>query len=240
MGELSDPHRGELFYYVLRDEFNRVQKGKQWKWAEVRCDVVNGFVPHSNPYNLPGLLMNFLSLYKFMHDTGHPDARSSRVPYPARPVTYKAVSNDGGQDIFARFSIYLCLHPEVAGNGELFNIGDESTPRSMSERWPAVCALYGLEGVPPVEPDSVEYRTPVKFAKAHVDQVAKLSAEKGVWLQGIGLEEALETWIEHFDFNHDMSLDKARSIGFREELPYQEAWKKVFERYAQAKKAYLG
>ena len=184
--------------------------------------------------------MNFLSLYKFMHETGHPDAASAKVPFPSAPVSYSPVSNDGGQDIFARFSIHLCLNPDKAGTGELYNIGDESKPRSMADRWPAVCAMYGLEGVAPVEPGSPEYRTPVKFAKAHQDQVKKLEEEKGVQLQGIGLEEGLEMWMEHFDFDHDLILDKARSTGFKEELSYQEAWKKVFERYAQAKKAYLG
>lgn len=113
-------------------------------------------------------------------------------------------------------------------------------PRSMAERWPAVCKLYGLEGVPPVEPGSPEYRTPVKFAKAHPDEVEKLATEKGVHLQGITLEVPLEGWMEHFDFNHDMILDKSRTVGFKEELPYWEAWKKVFDRYARAKKAYMG
>lgn len=40
MGELPEPYRSELFYFALRDELNRLQKGKPWKWAEVRCDIV--------------------------------------------------------------------------------------------------------------------------------------------------------------------------------------------------------
>ena len=175
-----------------------------------------------------------------MHETGHPEAASSKVPFPSASASYTTVSNDGGQDIFAKFSIHLCLHPDRAGTGELYNVGDESTPRSMAERWPAVCALYGLEGIPPVEPGTREYRTPVKFAKAHPDQVERLKAEKGVELQGIELEVPLEGWMEHFDFDHHLILDKARSTGFSEELSYHEAWRRVFERYARAKKAYLG
>lgn len=189
---------------------------------------------------MPALYMNFLSLYKFMHEKGDPDAASSKVPFPSAPSSYNTISNDGGQDIFARFSIHLCLHADRVKSGELFNIGDESTPRSYAERWPAVCALYGLEGVAPIEPGSPEYRTPVKFAKAHPEQVQKLEEEKGVTLQGIYLEEGLEMWMEHFDFNHDLILDKARSIGFQDQLSYELAWKKVFDRYAKAKKAYLG
>ena len=184
--------------------------------------------------------MNFLSLYKFMHESGHPEARSAQVPFPAAPDSYHTISNDGGQDIFARFSIHLCLHSARVESGDLFNIGDESKSRSYADRWPAVCKLYGLEGVDPIEPGSPGYRTPVKFAKAHPDQVTKLAEEKGVTLQGIGLEEGLEMWMEHFDFDHHLILDKARSVGFTDELTYDVAWRKVFERYAKAKKAYLG
>lgn len=184
--------------------------------------------------------MNFLSVYKFMHDTGHPDAASEEVPFPSAPDSYHALSNDGGQDIFARFSIHLCLYPDRAGTGELYNIGDEVTLRSMSERWPAICALYGLKGVAPVEPGTPEYRTPVKFSQAYPDQIEELKKEKGVELQGISLEGPLEMWMEHFNFNHDLILDKSRSVDFSEELRYDEAWRKVFERYAEVKKAYLG
>ena len=119
-------------------------------------------------------------------------------------------------------------------------MGNEALPRSMSERWPAVCALHDLEGVPPVEHGTQDHRTPVRFAKAYLEQVEILKAERVVELQDIRLESPLERWMEHFDFDHHLVLDKARSVGFEEELPYDEAWQKVFQRYAQAKKAYLG
>lgn len=40
MGELPRPHRDILFYYDLRDRLDALQRGKPWKWAEVRVDVV--------------------------------------------------------------------------------------------------------------------------------------------------------------------------------------------------------
>jgi len=40
MGELPEPLRSDVFYFALRDELNRLQQGKFWKWAEVRCHVV--------------------------------------------------------------------------------------------------------------------------------------------------------------------------------------------------------
>ena len=113
-------------------------------------------------------------------------------------------------------------------------------PRSMAERRPAIRKLFGLEGVPPVESDFPYYRTPVKFAKAHPEEVQKLEAEQGVQLQGITLGVLLEGWMEHFDFDQDMILDKSRKTGFKEEMKYAEAWERVWERYACAKKACLG
>lgn len=40
MCDKPQPWHDELFYYVLRRELDRMQKGKAWKWAEVRCDLV--------------------------------------------------------------------------------------------------------------------------------------------------------------------------------------------------------
>lgn len=198
-----------------------------------------GFVPNSNPYNFPGLYMNFLSLYKYMHKKGHPDALCGRVPFPSVPSSYHTISNDCNQDIFGRFSIHLCLNPDQAGTGELYNIADESTPRSMADRWPFICSLFGVEGVPAVDPSSPESRTPVRFIRKHLDQLKLLQEEKWVVLQSIGLEEGIEMWMEHLNFNHDLVVDKARATGFSDEMPYKDSWKTVFERYERAKKAYL-
>jgi hypothetical protein len=184
--------------------------------------------------------MNYLSLYTYMHEQGHPDAVSKQVPYPFGPSGWHSLSNDGGQDIFARFSIHLCLHPDKAGSSELYNIADEATPRSFVERWPIACALFGLEGVPPVEISSPQYCPPVKFIRKYADQVKLLKHEKGVTLQSVVLEDGIDTRMERFYFNHDMVIEKARATGFLEEMPYQDGWRKIIERYERAKKAYLG
>lgn len=240
MGELPKPARDILFYYGLRDEMTRLQCGKSWKWAEVRCDMVIGFVPNSNPYNIVALFTNYLSLYKFMHDRGHPAATSRRVPFPFPAHSYHALSNDGGQDLFARFSIYLCQHAaDRSGNGELYNIADEAAPRSFVDRWPAICACFGLDGVGPDEGEGTK-ATPVGFLREHADQVAALAQEKGVRLQEVTLDAGLEMWMNLFDFDHHLRLDKARGVGFAEEVPPARMWKTTAERYARAGRAYLG
>lgn len=184
--------------------------------------------------------MNFLSLYTFLHEKGHPDAASKQVPFPFPPSSWHSLSNDGGQDILSRFSIYLCNHPSEGGNAELYNIADEAQPHSFAERWPHVCSLFGLEGVAPVETTAPEYITPVKFIKKYPDQVKLLEEEKGISLQNVVIADGLEMWMELFDFNHDLIIEKAKATGFTEEMPFQDTWRIVFERYERAKKAYLG
>lgn len=92
----------------------------------------------------------------------------------------------------------------------------------------------------PIEPSAPEYRTPVKFIRNHPAEVEALEKEKGVVMQGIGLEEGLEAWMALFDFDHDLVLDKARLVGFTDEMSYKDSWKTVIDRYARAKKTYLG
>ncbi|KAI1853649.1 hypothetical protein JX266_001633 [Neoarthrinium moseri] len=240
MSDVPHPWHDELFYYVLHKELDSLQQGKSWKFAEIRCGPVLGFVPHKNPYNLPGIYMNFLSVYKFLQEQGHPDAKSKEVPFPAPPPSYNTLFNDGGQDIFAKFSIYLCVNPEVAGNSELYNIGDAAKPVSMADRWPYICSLFDLVGVPPLEKSDPAFVLPVSFVGSHANAVAELNKAKGYELQEIGLDTGLEGWMEHFTFDHHLSLDKAKTAGFEEELSFQDSWRIVFDRYHRAHRCYYG
>ncbi|KAI0161796.1 hypothetical protein GGR52DRAFT_561154 [Hypoxylon sp. FL1284] len=240
MSDVHQPWHDVLFYYVMHDELDKLQQGKSWKFAEVRCGPVLGFVPHKNPYNLAAAFMNFLSVYKLLHEQNHPDAKSDKIPFPSNPESYHSVFQDGGQDIFAQFSIHLCLHPEVAGNSEVYNIGDAIKPASMAERWPVMCSLFGLVGLPPLDKSDPAAMLPVTFVKEHPEAVKQLKEEKGVALQEILLEEGMETFGDYFTFDHHFSLDKSRRTGFDGELSVQESWPLVLERYHQAKRCYFG
>jgi len=176
-----------------------------------------------------------------MQEKGHPDAQSSKVPFPSLPSTWSSLSNDVGQDIFARFSIYLSLHPEKAGNAEFYNIADESQPRTYSERWPFVCSLFGLEGTAPVEISSPQSTTPERFLADHSEQIEFLKKEKGIDTQQVLLEQSsLESWATVFALNHEMVIAKAKATGFTEEMSYKQAWETVYRRYERAGKAYFG
>jgi len=109
----------------------------------------------------------------------------------------------------------------------------------MADSWPYVCSLFGLKGIPPLEDDSKDVKIGA-FMKKYKDQVKKLEEEKGVTLQVVGLDEAMENWIESMDADHGFVLEKARGVGFREEMGYAEIWRGMIGRYERVGKVYLG
>lgn len=185
--------------------------------------------------------MNFLSIYKLMHELGHPDASSKTVPFPGSSEAYHALYNDSSQDIFARFSIYLCLHPEKAGNSELYNIGNSPKGKSMAEHWPFVCLLFGFQGEEPLEQSNRRHVLPASFIAEHNDMAEWLRQEKGVGLQGLsgGQVSKREAWRNKFTgLDRNFCLDKAKAAGFQEELTIEESWSIALNRYSKAGKVY--
>lgn len=238
MSTLPPPHRSQLFYYPLRDALtNRQQHAKSWRWAELRTDMVVGFVPHPNPYNLAGTLGNYLSLYRFLHERGHPSAPSRTVPYPSPAPSFHIRNNEGNAAVFAHAALHMCLHPDRAGNGELYNVGGEAEPATYADRWPAMAAVFGLEGGGPGE---VRGGGAVGFVREHGGEVEALAREKGVVLQGVENEEGFDAWMAVFDFDHHFELGKLRGTGFGEEVGAGELWRAVWELYARAGRCYLG
>lgn len=197
-----------------------------------------GYTPHKNQYNLPGIYMNYLSVYKFMHEQGHPAAASKEVPFPSPAGSWNSLWNDGGQDMFAKFSIHISLEQKY--NREVYNIADSDKPYSMADRWPVVCSFFGLVGKPPLDENDPEFRMPVDFLEKHSDMVKRLEVEKGVRMQEISLAKGLQVWMERFTANHHLSLDKVRATGFKEQETFEDSWKTAFDKYVAAKRAYYG
>lgn len=173
-----------------------------------------------------------------MYEQGHPDAASKEVAIPV-PEMAAVTYQDGSQDIFARFSIYLCLHPDKAGNSEVYNIGDSANSQSLNDRWPYMCSLFGLVGLVPTDMKE-EPTHPVAFLD-HADMVERLRDEKGVVLQDVLLGAHARSWGKGASLtkSRDMCLNKAKAVGFKEETTMQESWKTVLGRYGKSKKAYF-
>lgn len=184
--------------------------------------------------------IRFCSLYKYMHDKGHPAAKSKEVPFPELPMAYAGSYNDGGQDIFAKFSIHLCLNPDVAGNSELYNIANERKCHSLAERWPTVAEHFGLVGLPPVEPGHSEHRRTEAWMVEHADMLDKMLKDTGVGLPSMDYDYVGDFLCGILAITHDLRLDKARSTGFMEEESFCSSFHKCFTRYEKVGRVYTG
>lgn len=129
--------------------------------------------------------------------------------------------------MIAKFSIWASLHPDKSGGGEIFNIADQEKPTSMSERWPALAAYFGLEGVGPdpnaqVKPGEYlnENRGVLEKAGVKVSEVFK-----GCYLDNYGY---------YLTFDRYLSLEKARSVGFKEEKDPNLSWFRAFDQFKEA------
>lgn len=161
------------------------------------------------------------------------------MPYPGHPDGWNTLSNDGGQDIFARFSLYLSLNPDKAGASELYNIADTSDGHPMSAKWPAICEYFGLVGVPPLPLGDPAYVSPAQFLEQHKEERRQMENQLGSKIQQVDLMTGLDVWLMNFDFDHHLALDRARSTGFVEEGTPTRSWLQTFDRYRAAKKVWL-
>ena len=82
---------------------------------------------------------------------------SDEVPFSGTEDNYKHAHSNGSQDIFARFTIYASLYPELTA-GKSFNIADVDYPVSWSMVWPGIAAYFGLKGVGPLPTRQEEVR----------------------------------------------------------------------------------
>lgn len=124
----------------------------------------------------------------------------------------------------------LCLNSEKAGPSAIFNVADCAEPSSMVERWPALCAYFGLQGVGP-DGDGDEGRLkPGEYVAKHRDVLEK----HGVQRKGVFKGHWLDEYGFHFAGDRSFDLGKARNAGFTEEVDPNVAWFRAFEMFRKA------
>jgi len=181
-----------------------------------------GFVPNGSAFNLTAHWPSYLSSYALI------EGRGAKVPFPGTESAYTSLFNEASADIIARFSIWAALHPEKAGGGQLFNVADEARPSRMSERWPALAKYFGLEGIGPV--DDLNVLKPGEYTKKH-QHVLEEHCNKS---NKVFKADFLDTYGYYLTFDRQLSLDKARSAGFSEEIDPTSSWFKAFDRFKKA------
>ncbi len=158
-----------MWYSAFSNLLSTQSASRAWTWCEVQPDAIIGFTPNGSTFSLAAHWATYLSLY------AHIEGPGANVPFAGTASAYESLFNEASADIIARFGIWASLHPEKCGGGQLFNIGDSAKPARMSERWPALAAQFGLNGVGPVD-DQASVPKPSEYVKEHVE----VFEEKGI------------------------------------------------------------
>lgn len=180
---IPEPWQSQNFYYNQTDWLESQSSGKQWTWCEVRPDVVVGFVPNNNVYCLAQTLGTYLSAYRAIEGEG------ATCEFPGTEESWEILSNDSSQDIIARFCIHAALNPKTCGQGQAFNVADNSQPSSWSKKWPVICEFFGLKGATP--PAGGSGPQPGQYLADHINQWKAIEKKHGLATGRVGNDRSL-------------------------------------------------
>ena len=98
----------------------------------------------------------------------------------------------------------------------------------MVERWPAICAYFGLEGV---DPDGDEGRLkPGEYVAKHKDVLEKHGVRRKEVFKG----HFLDAYGFHFSGDRHFDMTKTRKAGFTGEVDPNDAWFRAFDLFRKA------
>ncbi|KAJ5279022.1 hypothetical protein N7478_004394 [Penicillium angulare] len=227
---ISSPWGDEIFYYAQVDLVKEANKGKSWKWCEVRPDQIVGHVPIPTSMTFVEPLALYLVLYRYVNGLG------ATVAFPGSYATYMHTFTPSSQDIIARSELYLSVEKPDQAHGEAFNTADNDTAAPWSVVWPRMCEYFGLNGQG-ASPEEKIWKNIDKWWIAHQDDYERMCEQYGLQLRSI----SEYTWmflsvaVAMLDRNREMSLNKIRSVGFTEEYPVADGYFKVFDHFVQEK-----
>ncbi|KAK5128223.1 hypothetical protein LTR85_002890 [Meristemomyces frigidus] len=232
---IPEPYQSQNFYYYQTDWLQSQANSKQWTWCEVRPDVVIGFVPNNNTYCLAQTLATYLACFREVEGEG------AECAFPGTEKSWKNLSNDSSQDVIARFCIHAALHPESCGQGQAFNVADNSIPSSWSQKWPVICDFFDLKGTAP--PAGGSGPQPGNYLADHLPQWKEMEKKHGLATGRVGNDRSLAGFqyfiMTMFDFDRQLDLSKQHKAwsqgGKVEELDSKQAWWTAFERFRDAK-----
>lgn len=227
-----------VFYYPQLDWLKDFAANKAWSWTETRPDVIVGFVPNHNFYSMPMSIGFFLSLYREINGEG------AEVPFPGTDASWVTKSEDSSGDMIARQTIHITLSPEMQkpeNRGRAFNVGDEVKPHCWREKWPALCALFGLHGVKRPEDNPIEVRKYIEDNYAVWEAMERKYGLQSGHINNArtvpGFEYLLLTKLV-MDRQYDLSRLYG-DLGFEEERTAALSWGGVFDRMKAANGTYL-
>ncbi|KAH8892855.1 hypothetical protein GQ53DRAFT_793696 [Thozetella sp. PMI_491] len=231
---IPQPFEDQVFYYAQYDALVRLSAGKPWRFAEIRPDLVIGFVPGGkNAMNFAQALGIFLSFYA----DREPEIDGKKtIPFPGTPESYTARHTEIGQRTLGRAHIFSSTIID-SQNGEIFNIGDSplSSGLSWKDKWAAVCGYFSLEGTGPEKGASrlsvTEY---MALHKGEVDGFEKKHGLRPGIVQGSSWE-FLEVLLALAAFDRYYDLAKFDRAGFHERSDVIQNYVEAFELMKKAR-----
>ena len=233
---IPEPWRSQNFYYNMCDWLTQESAGKEWTWCEIRPDMIVGFVPNNNVYCLAQILATYLACVRELEGEG------AEVQFPGSEAGWKNLSNDSSQDIIARFSIHCALHSKTCGQGQAFNVADNSKPSTWSQKWPVICDFFGLKGTPP--PPGGTGQSPGEYLSTHIEQWKEIEKKYSLATGRVGNDRSLGIFsafiMQYLTFDRQLDLNKQHKTwnsngGKAEEIDSKTAWWTAFERFRAAK-----
>lgn len=217
-----------LFYHPQLDFISAFSTTKTWSWCDTRPDIIIGFVPNQNFYSLGTSIGIYLSLWREVH------GEESEVPFPGTQKSWKCLSHDSSSDMIARQTLHLSLSLSTEKGGG-YNVADAREPSTWSVKWPTICSIFGLIGVPP----SAQAKEIRRFIKDNFETWRSLEKKHGLE-EGHAHNGRVFSQFEYFlmtqfDFDRQYDMTKMYTTGFEEERDTKTAWGGVFERMRKAK-----
>ncbi|KAK3691343.1 hypothetical protein LTR37_018704 [Vermiconidia calcicola] len=230
---IPEPWQSQNFYYNMCDWLTQQSEGKSWTWCEIRPDMIVGFVPNNNVYCLAQTLACYLACFREVEGEG------KECAFPGTETSWRNLSNDSSQDVIARFSIHCALNPETCGQGQAFNVADNSKPSSWSEKWPAICEFFGLKGTAP--PAGGSGPAPGQYLSDHLKEWQEIEKKHGLATGRVGNDRSLAIFqyfimtLLCFDRQLDLTNELKAWGEKAEEIDAKTAWWTAFRRFRDAK-----
>ncbi|KAL7920642.1 hypothetical protein ACQKWADRAFT_298062 [Trichoderma austrokoningii] len=231
---IPQPYEDQVFYYAQHNSLQKLSAGKNWRFAEIRPDLVIGFVPGGgNAMNYVQALGIFLSFYAD-YESRFPEP-NKQISYPGPLAAYNSHYTEIGQKTLARTHIFIS-NLDGKENGEIYNVGDSpvTAGNNWAEKWISICAMFGLEGVAPGDTASLSVSN---YMTQHRDEWATFEAKHGL-TSGIIERTSWEfmdvlTSMPVFDRQYD--LTKITAAGFEKRSNVLQNYEEAFELMRAAK-----
>ncbi|RAK99917.1 SDR family oxidoreductase [Aspergillus ibericus CBS 121593] len=256
VNNLPPEYTKTVVYPFYRKILNASSAQKKWTWCEVCPDAIVGFTPNGSQFSLALHWAQYLSLYAYNNGIGpHTQGKEAstgpvvEISFPGSMAGATSMFSPVSSTRLARFMIYASLHPEICGDGRLFNIADRETPCTYGSLWPQLARWFGLVGVGPVEsaqeteqnklkvgelPEQASSLAPGEYIAKYQDIFTRYGCQKAI-TGGVGAgNRQLDSVGYWLTFDRQLCLEKLKGTGFEEDRDPVEGWLESFALFRKA------